>query len=241
VTVRTRTIEYSDGGKTFEGFLAWNDAHRGRRPGVIIGHAWGGAAEVEFDKARALAELGYPGFCIDLYGKGIRGQSAEQNAKLMQPLLDDRALLQRRMKRGLEVAREQAEVDPARVAGIGFCFGGLCILDLARTGADLKGVVSFHGLFYPPGNTQGVKIKAKVLALHGWNDPMVKPELVTALAEELTGAGADWQIHAYGHTMHAFTNPQASAPEHGLQYNPVADRRSWQAMRNFFEELFPAG
>ncbi|HNU20621.1 MAG TPA: dienelactone hydrolase family protein, partial [Hydrogenophilus thermoluteolus] len=132
----------------------------------------------------------------------------------------------------------QPEVDPEKVAAIGFCFGGLSVLDLARVGAPVKGVVSFHGLFTPPGNTTDNKITAKVLALHGWDDPMAKPDAVLAFAKEMTDAGADWQLHAYGHTMHAFTNPEANDPDFGTVYNAKADARSWQAMQNFLAELF---
>ena len=238
MTIQTKFVDYEQDGKVFEGYLAWDDARKGPLPGVLVSHAWGGAGEFEYGKARALAELGYAGFALDLYGKGVRGTSMEENAKLMQVLLDDRALLQKRMALALETAGRQPGVDRARMAAIGFCFGGLCVLDLARTGADLRAVASFHGLFFPPGNTEGKKIKAKVLALHGWNDPMAKPENVLALANELTEAGADWQLHAYGNTMHAFTNPDAAMPEHGLQYNAAADRRSWHALEGYLSEVF---
>lgn len=238
MAIQSRTVDYKDGKAEFEGFLAWDDSQKGPRPGVMISHAWAGAGEFEQEKARALAALGYVGFSLDLYGKGIRGTNNDENAKLMQPFLDDRKLLQQRMQLALTTLAAQPEVDSAATAAMGFCFGGLCVLDLARTGADIKGAVSFHGLFYPPGNTEGTRIKAKVLAMHGWDDPMVKPELVVALGKELTAAGADWQIHAYGHTKHAFTNPEANMPEHGLQYNAVADRRSWQTLQNFLAEIF---
>ncbi len=171
----------------------------------------------------------------------MQGASTEENAALMQPFLDDRGMLQRRMQLSLNTMREQAEVDDQNVAAIGFCFGGLCVLDLARTGEDLAGVISFHGLFAPPGNTAGIPIKAKVLALHGWDDPMAPPDQVLALAEELTGQGADWQLHAFGNTMHAFTNPEANDPGFGTVYSPVADARSWTAMKDFLNELFGTG
>ncbi len=238
MAIQTRTVDYSQDGTTFEGYFAWDDASAGPRPVVLVCHAWGGAGDFEHARARDLAELGYAGFSVDLYGKGVRGGSREENTALMQPLLDDRALLQRRLTRAVEVAAGQDGVDPSRVAAIGYCFGGLCVLDLARIGADLRGVASFHGLFHPPGNTSGAKITAKVLALHGWDDPMVPPEMVTALATELTRAGADWQIHGYGHALHAFTNPAANDPGHGTVYHPAADKRSWRAMANFLEELF---
>ena len=233
-----RLIEYRDGSAVLEGRLAWDDASNGPRPGVLVSHAWGGRSAYEDGKADRLAELGYAALAVDLYGKGRRGSSPGENAALMQPFLDDRAMLQGRMQISLDALRAQAEVDAGRVAAIGFCFGGLCVLDLARSGADLAGVVSFHGLFAPPGNTAGNTVRARVLALHGWDDPMATPDSVVALANELSAMGADWQLHAYGNTMHAFTNPAANDAAMGTVYDEAADRRSWQAMTNFLDELF---
>jgi dienelactone hydrolase len=156
----------------------------------------------------------------------------------MQPLIEDRLMLQRRMHLALETLRDQAEVDASQTAAMGFCFGGLSVLDLARTGADVKGVASFHGLFNQPGNTADNQISAKVLAMHGWNDPMATPEQVVDFAAEMTGMGADWQLHAFGNTSHAFTNPEANDPEMGLMYQADADRRSWDLLRGFLAELF---
>ena len=237
MSIQTATISYQSD-VTFEGYLAWNDEIKTPVPGVLISHAWGGLGEFEKGKARELAKLGYAGFCLDMYGQGMRGSSPEENTKLMQPFLDDRVMLQRRMELALQTIQSQPIVDSERIAAVGYCFGGLCVLDLARSGASLSGVVSFHGLFHPPEHTQRNKIQAKVLALHGWDDPMVTPELVVALGAELSEAEADWQIHAYGHTMHAFTNPAAQSPESGTQYNDDADRRSWQSLLNFLEEVF---
>lgn len=238
MTIRTTTIDYSQDDNAFEGFLAWDDSKSGPRPGIVISHAWGGAGGFEQDRARDLAKLGYAGFCLDLYGKGIRGSSPEENSALMQPLLADRALLQRRMRLAVDVVRKQDQIDASKVAAMGYCFGGLCVLDLARTGADIRGVVSFHGLFVPPGNTAGNKIKAKVLALHGWDDPLAPPDQVLAVTRELTEAGADWQIHAFGHTLHAFTNPQANDPANGFAFSETATRRSWQMLSDFLAEVF---
>ena len=218
--------------------MAWDTGATGSRPGVLVAHAWRGRGEHEEAKARQLAELGYVGFALDLYGKGVRGGSVEENRRLMQPYMDDRALLQGRMALALRVAREQPEVEERRLAAIGFCFGGLCVLDLARSGAEVEGVVSFHGLFTPPGNTHGNRIRAKVLILHGWDDPMARPEALLALGNELTAMQADWQIHAYGNAMHAFTNPAANDPEFGTVYQADADRRSWESTRAFLAELF---
>ena len=143
-----------------------------------------------------------------------------------------------RMQAALYAVKLMPWVDDSKIAAMGFCFGGLCSLDLARTGADLKGVVSFHGLLGAPGNTQGNAIKAKILAFHGHDDPMVPVEQVIAFEQEMTEAGADWQLHTFGNTMHAFTNPVANNPDFGTVYQPDADRRSWLAMENFLTEIF---
>ncbi len=238
MTIQTRTIDYQDGDVDLQGYLAWDDAVEGTRPGVMIAHAWAGRSDFENGKAEALAKLGYVGFALDNFGRGIIGTNTAENSALIQPFLDDRAMLQRRLQIALEVLKGLDEVDASRVAAIGFCFGGLCVLDLARTGTDIRGVVSFHGLFGSPGNTAGNKIKAKVLALHGWDDPMAPPDQVVSLAEELSSMGADWQVHGYGNTMHAFTNPQANDPDFGTVYCPDADRRSWNAMQDFLSEIF---
>ena len=232
-----RFIEYSHDGQTLEGFFAWDEKQSGPQPGVLVSHAWGGRTELECDKARELAQLGYCAFALDLYGKGVQGSGPEENAKLMQPFLADRAKLQSRMAAALAALRAQSEVDSKRVAALGYCFGGLCVLDVARTGTDVRGVISMHGLFNPPGNTAGTKIKAKVLALHGHDDPMVPVDMVNALQEELTAASADWQIHVFGNTMHAFTNPSANDPAHGTVYNAAADRRSWVITLDFLGEV----
>ena len=236
--IQEQFVEYEHAGATLEGFLACDDTEDVSRPAVMVVHAWGGRGQFECDKARALAELGYVGLAADLYGKGVLGNSVEENASLMQPFLEDRALLQSRLTTALETLKSLPEVDNDRIAAIGFCFGGLCVLDMARTGTDIKGVASFHGLFGAPGNTAGTKIKAKVLALHGHEDPMVPVNAVVELEKELTKAGADWQIHVYGNALHAFTNPAANNPELGAIYNKNADKRSWQALLNFLDELF---
>lgn len=234
-SIETRLVEYRDGDTLLQGEMAW-DADAGPAPVVLVSHAWAGRGEFEGDKARMLAELGYVGFAVDMYGKGLRGNTTEECAALMTPVVSDRAALQRRIGLGLATARAQPEVaGPA--AAIGFCFGGLCVLDLARSGGDVAGVVSFHGLFMPPDNLDNPTISARVLALHGYDDPMADPEAMLGFTREMTAAGADWQLHAYGATRHAFTNPAANDPELGTVYNPVAERRAFTAMRDFLTEV----
>lgn len=238
MSIQNRLIEYRDGDTLLEGRLSWDDAVAGPQPGILVSHTIAGRGPLEEGKADRLAELGYVALALDLYGKGVRGETLEENRVLMNAQLADRGAMQRRLLCALSVLRKQAEVDAARTAAIGFCFGGLCVLDIARTGEELAGVVSFHGLLGAPGNTQGNRIRAKVLVLHGWDDPMATSDTVLALADELTSMGADWQLHAYGNTMHAFTNPAANDKNRGTVYDTDADRRSWQAMTNFFDELF---
>ena len=238
MTVRTQSIEYRDGKELFEAEMAWDDAAPGPQPGVLISHAWAGRGDFEGRKARLLAEQGYVGFALDLYGKGIRGGSIEENRALIKPFMDNRSMLQRRMQLALDQLRSQNQVDAAKTGAIGFCFGGLCVLDLARSGADIGGVVSFHGLLTPPGNTSDKRIQARVLVMHGWDDPMARPEQLVALGNELTSMKADWQIHAFGNAMHAFTNPAANDADFGTVYQADADRRSWQLTQSFFAELW---
>lgn len=238
MTILSNTVSYLDGDAVLEAFFAYDDAVSGRRPAVLINHAWGGRDDFVADKAKKLAELGYLGFALDMYGKGVRGSGPEENAGLMQPFMQDRRMLQRRMEAALAAVKLMPWADDGRIAAIGFCFGGLCALDLARSGADIKGVVSFHGLLGAPEHTQNNRIKAKVLALHGHDDPMAPVEQVIAFEQEMTRAGADWQLHVYGNTMHAFTNPMANDPGFGTVYQKDADRRSWQSMKNFLEEIF---
>ena len=235
--IQERTIDYEHNGTVLEGFLAYDDAISGPRPGVLISHAWAGREPFECNKARTLAQMGYAGFALDLYGKGVIGTGPEENTKLMQPFLDDRAMLQARLGIALETFGKQQEVNADRIAAMGFCFGGLCVLDMVRVGANVRGVASFHGLFIPPGNTVGNTITAKVLALHGHRDPMVPVDAVIEFENEMTAAGADWQIHVYGNAMHSFTNPAANDASFGTMYDADTDRRSWQTLVNFLAEV----
>jgi dienelactone hydrolase len=238
MSICTRLVDYESDGNLFEGMLAWDNEGQAPRPGVLVAHTIAGRSRHEESRAVRLAELGYVGFAIDVYGKGTQTADSDRKRAMMEALREDRPKLQERLLAALRCLQAQDEVEPGRTAAIGFCFGGLSVLDIARSGADVAGVVSLHGIFTPPGNTRNNQVRAKVLALHGWDDPLARPDAVVALAEELTAMGADWQIHAYGHTTHAFTNPAADDRDGGKKYNADADRRSWTATTNFLAELF---
>lgn len=234
------SFAYSDGDTLCEGFIAVPGG-AGPHPAVLIAHNWAGQSAADNEIAEKLAALGYAGIAIDVYGKGVRGGLTSDNSALMAPWMQDRAALRDRLLAAVEAAVAHPQVDPSRVAIIGYCFGGLCALDVARSATPLvKAVVSFHGSYAPPAIGEQPIITAKVLVLHGWLNPITPPDATVALAHELEAAGADWQIHAYGQTRHAFTFPGANNPEGGMQYNPASDRRSWKSMTDFLAEAFAA-
>ncbi len=237
MAIRERLIEYRDGPTLLEGFFCHDDTRPGPQPALLISHTWSGRDEFVERKARRLAWHGFATFALDMFGKGKRGTTKEECTALMSPFVQDRALLARRITAALTTVRGLQEVDARRIGAMGFCFGGMCVLDLARSGADIRGVVSMHGLLKPNGLPRPPKFHAKVLMLHGYDDPMAPPEDVLAIAKELTDAGADWQLHAYGHTVHAFTNPHANDRAGGMMYDESADRRSWHALLQFLDEV----
>lgn len=235
----SQLIDYQDQNVALEGYLSLPDASGNKYPAVIICHDWTGKNPFACARADKIAKLGYAGFALDMYGKGKQGKTKEEKAALMQPLMQDRKALLRRITAAYNTVRSLEHVDSSRIAAIGFCFGGLCVLDLARSGADLAGVISFHGLLNAPEEHPNHEaIKGKVLALHGYDDPMVTPDAVIGFADEMTAAKANWEINMYGSTLHAFTNPEANDPDFGTVYNPQADARSWDAMVLFFREIF---
>lgn len=237
MNIVTETLPYTDGVMTFEGTIAYDADLPAPKPLVLIAHAFRGQGPFDVGKARELAALGYVGFAMDMYGQGRRAKDAEEAGRLMGELTADRPLLLRRILLALETGRGLTQVDPRRVGAIGFCFGGKCVLDLARSGADVQGVVSFHGLYDPPGIRHSGPIKAQILVLHGWEDPLAPPDAVVALAKELTDRQANWSLTMYGQTGHAFTNPQAQSRDTGLFYQEQSSQRAWSAMQNFFKEI----
>lgn len=229
---------YHHGEQELHGYLAYDDKVEKRRPAVLVVHDWSGRNEFACKKAEMLAKMGYVGFAIDMYGQGRTGKTIDEKKALMQPLTNDRRLLRERIRAALDALMTMDEVDHHRIAAIGFCFGGLCVLDLARSGAEIAGVVSFHGLLEKPKDLANQSIKAKVLALHGYNDPMTPPAIVNNFCQEMTESDVDWQMHMYGNVQHAFTNPEAHDKNLGLIYNVLAERRSLQSMSNFLQEIF---
>lgn len=236
--VQTKTITYQQGGVTLEGYLAWDDAQSGPRPGVLVVHQWMGLTENEKMRARMLAELGYVALACDVYGQGVRPADTAAAGKEAGKFYGDRELLRARVAAGLAELRKQPGVDPARCAAIGYCFGGGAALELARSGADLRGVVSFHGSLDTPLPAQKGVVKAKLLVCHGAVDPYVKPEAVRGFIDEMEAAGVDYQLVMYAGAVHAFTQKGAGDdPTKGAAYNEAADRRSWIAMKDFFAEV----
>ena len=232
-----KTIDYQDGNTLLEGYLAYHESTQ-PRPAVLVAHDWSGRREFAIKAAERIADIGYAGFALDMYGKGIVGADgdAEKNGALMRPFAEDRALLRRRINAALHTVRQLPNVDATRIAAMGYCFGGMCVLELARSGADVRGVISVHGIF-APGDMANEKITTKVLCLHGHGDPMVPPEQVLAFETEMTQAGVDWQLHVYGGTMHAFTNPKANNPSFGTVYREVAADRAYRTIADFLIEI----
>lgn len=237
--IKTATVEYKQGDATLEGFHAYDDAKQGKRPGILIVHQWKGLGDYEKERAQMLAKLGYNVLAVDIYGKGVRPNNPKDAGALAGKYKSDRALLRNRVKAGLDELKKNSLTDPKNTAAIGYCFGGTTVLELARSGADVAGVVSFHGGLGTPNPGDAKNIKSKVLALHGADDPHVAPPEVAAFEKEMREANVDWQLVAYGGAVHSFTDWNAGNDHSkGAAYNEKADKRSWEAMKQFFAEIF---
>jgi len=237
--IHTETIEYKQGDATLEGFVAYDDAIQGKRPGVLVVHQWMGLTDYEKHRAEMLARLGYVAFCADIYGKGVHPQNTAEAGAQAGKYKNDRQLLRARVNAGLDALRQQPLADPNRIAAIGYCFGGTTVLELARSGADIGGVVCFHGGLDAPNPDDGKNIKCKVLVCHGADDPFSSPQDIAALEDEMRKGGVDWQLIKYGGAVHSFTQPMAGNDNSkGAAYNEKADKRSWEAMKQFFAEIF---
>ena len=235
----SKPVEYKQGDTVLEGLSVYDDAIQGKRPAVLVVHQWKGLGDYEKKRAEMLARLGYNVLAADIYGKGIRPQTPQAAGAEASKYKNDPALLRARVRAASEVLARHELTDPKRMAAIGYCFGGTAVLELARSGADVAGVVSFHGGLSSPTPSDAKNIRAKVLALHGADDPHVSPKEVAAFEDEMRQGGVDWQLIAYGGAVHAFTDWNAGTDNSkGAAYNERADRRSWEAMKQFFAELF---
>jgi dienelactone hydrolase len=234
----TQTIEYQQGDATLEGYLAYDDALTGARPGVLVVHQWLGLTDYEKHRAEQLAGLGYVAFCADIYGQGVRPANTSEAGVEATKYKSNRQLLRARVNAGLDELKKNEFVDPARVAAIGYCFGGTSVIELARSGADIKGVVSFHGGLDSPTPADGKNIKCKVLICHGADDPFEKASDLAAFEDEMRSANVDWVLIKFGGAVHSFTQPMAGNDNSkGAAYNERADKRSWAVMKLFFSDI----
>jgi len=238
--LHTKLVEYRDGDTTLEGYSSYDDSIiKGKRPGVLVVHQWMGLTDYEKGRADMLAKLGYNVFCVDIYGKGMRPKDAKEAGTLSGKYKADRDLLRRRVNAGLAVLEQDPLTDTKKVAAIGYCFGGTTVLELARSGADIAGVVCFHGTLDSPKPEDGKNIKCKVLVLHGADDTYTSAKDMAAFQDEMRKAKVDWQLVLYGGAVHSFTEKDAgNDPTKGAAYNEAADRRSWEEMKSFFAEIF---
>lgn len=236
--LKSDMVDYRQGDTDLRGYLVYDDAVTGKRPGVLVIHDWMGEGEYGRMRADMLARLGYVAFALDIYGKDVRPKNAQEAGQQAGKYKSDIPLLRARARAGLDVLRGNERVDPKRMAVIGYCFGGTAALELARSGADVAGAVSFHGTLNTPNPDDARNIKGKVLVLTGAIDPSVPPQQITAFGEEMERAGVDWQLIAYGGAVHSFSKKEAgNNTASGNAYNEKADRRSWQHMKTFFEEV----
>jgi dienelactone hydrolase len=237
--IKSETVEYKDGDTLLKGYLVFDGALQGKRPGAILVHEWWGLNDYAKQRAEMLAELGYVAFAVDMYGDQKVTEHAEEAKAWMTKIQENVDTWQRRALLGLDILKQHELVDPDYTAAIGYCFGGATVMQMAYAGADLKGVVSFHGSLPPATESQQKNIKAKVLAAHGAADGFVPQERISAFTRALDAAGADWQMVIYGGARHAFTNPGAGDYGiDGLKYDEKADSRSWALMQSFFDEIF---
>jgi dienelactone hydrolase len=235
--VKTETVEYKQGDTVLQGWLAYDTTLKGPRPAVLLVHDWFGCTDHQKVQVEKLAALGYVALAADIYGKGVRPANSQEAGAEATKYYKDRALLRARARAGLDFLAARPQADPARMAVTGYCFGGAGALELARSGAPLRAVVTFHGSLASASPEDAKNIKASVLVLHGADDPFIKQEEVKGFMDEMRAAGLDWQVVQYSGAVHSFTDERSGADNSkGAAYNATADRRSWQAMKDFLAE-----
>lgn len=234
--MKTYEMEYFVSNKRHVGFVAEPENLIEKTAVVLIVHMWSGRVPFVDEKAKEIAKKGYIGFAVDMYGEGEIGQTVEQNQALMQPFIKNRSLMQKNMQAAMSAIEHIKHADSENTIAMGYCFGGLCVQDLARVNVHVKGVISVHGLMLKADNISQGKFNAKVLLLHGADDPMVTKDDWNNLRKEMDEQNCDWQKHDFGGVMHAFSNPQANDKEAGTVYNTNADRRSAKLIYDFIEE-----
>lgn len=242
--IKSEKVNYFLDDLPLNGFLSYDDTIEEKQPCVLIAPTWMGLTPFIREKTEAVAKLGYLAFGIDFFGEGAEAKDPLEAKKWITPLLENRQILRDRMYAALNFIRTHPKADHERIAAIGFCFGGGAVIELAKAGANIRGVVSFHGVL---GNPHHIEMKpmeisqtipASILLLHGYKDPFAPEEDLLQFEKEMSARGVDWQAVIYGEAMHAFTNPKVNVPESGLQYHEKSAKRSWQAMKNFLEEIF---
>lgn len=233
----TKEINYFHNETLCRGFLAYDNEWTNSHPAVMVAHDWRGRGEEACAKASEIVKLGYIGFAIDMYGEAKQGHDSLQCKALMTPLVQNRKKLRERIQQAFSLLASMSQVDSLNIAALGYCFGGLCVLDLARSGVNIKGVISFHGVLTAPSDLDYQPLNTQMLILHGFDDPLVPPEQIDEFAKEMTQRQVDWQIHQFGLTAHSFTNPAANGNTKGHQYNVQADHRSWQSTKQFLSHL----
>lgn len=234
----TKSIEYKHGGTVLEGYLAYDDKQKDPQPGVILVHEWWGLTDHIKNMTRQVAEMGYVAFAVDMYGKGVVTDNSDKAGQLAGQFKDKDTFRRERLKAGFDTFAALQQVDKTRIGAIGFCFGGTCVLHMAYSGLDVKGVVSFHGSLVPPAEGDAGKINSKILVLHGADDPLVSQESIKAFQDGARKAKADWQMLYFGGAVHSFTNPGADKMGiDGVKYDAKTDARSRRQMRMFFDEV----
>lgn len=237
--IEIRSVIYQIDGQPYESRLVYDTNATAAQPGLLMAPNWMGVSKGAEDIAKAVAAQGYVVLLADLYGQQIRPGNNDEAGAAMTPLKNDRGLLRRRMQAGLDQLLGQggASLDSSKIATFGFCFGGCCSLELARTGAELKAAISFHGTLDTPNPADAKKIKGSVLVLHGASDPLVPKEQLPAFEDEMNAAGVDWQLYSYGGAFHSFTDPHANVPGM-MMYDAKVSKRAFKSMHDLLKEVF---